>query len=540
MKRIRYAVAIPAIAGTMLAGLTPAFADPAEGAGALNSTPVPSRYASQQLNWHPCAADELPSAPPPGAENMECATYVTPRDWYRPEEGRDLTIAVNRLPSSGPATESVFVNPGGPGADGRSFISRLRNQKRVRVNQEIIGFDPRGTGMSTKISCGGVPASIPNVDSRDRSPANLRRALDNQQRAAEACQQYSGDLGPLINTDQTTRDIDLLRLLLKRSKINWVGYSAGTWLGAHYAQRFPQHVGRFVLDSAVNFTAVSWREAMFRQQALGFERRWQQDFLPWLAKYDNVYHLGATAKEALQTFEDIRAAVAARPVEYGGTTITPDDFGSFAVTGVYNKNRFHWAATSLVNIRELTRQEATAEQKDAAVRQLKQAEQNLAADQLGPRPAAVVDDSYQASFWTIQCNDGPWPGDRESVVAESQRYIDKGWMLLGPSRHYQACIFWNKQGTPTQVVNGRGVPPVLMIQSEKDPATPIEGARLAHAGFEGSRMITVSDEGDHGLYAATPVPNKRLDDIVDSYLADGVLPQDQTIPGVPLLAPPGA
>ncbi|SDM32696.1 alpha/beta hydrolase [Allokutzneria albata] len=538
MKRIRRGVVIPVIAGALLAGLTPAFANPAEGVGALNSTQIPLRYASQQLNWHLCAANELPSAPPPGAENMECATYLTPRNWYQPEEGRDLTIAVSRLPSSGPATESVLVNPGGPGAEGRSFISRLRNQKRVRVNQEIIGFDPRGTGMSTKISCGGVPASIPNVDSRDRSPANLQRALDNQKQAVEACQHYSGDLGPLINTDQTVRDLDLLRVLLKRPKINWVGYSAGTWLGAHYAQRFSNRVGRFVLDSAVNFT-TTWREGMFRTQPLGFERRWRQDFLPWLAKYDRVYGFGATDKEALQTFEDVRAAVSLRPVEYGGMKITPDDFDSFAVTGVYNKNRFHWMATTLVNIRELTRQDATAEQKATAVRKINEAKQNWAADQLGPRPGAL-DDSYLASFWSIQCNEGPWPGDRESVIAESQSYIDKGWNLLGPSRHYQPCIFWNKPGAPLPVVDGRGVPPVLMIQSEKDPATPIEGARLAHARFAGSRMITVSDEGDHGIYAAVPVANTRLDNIVDSYLADGVLPHDQTIPGVPLLPPPGA
>ena len=149
---------------------------------------------------------ELPTPPPAGAEDMECATYVTPRNWYRPTDKIDLTIAVSRLKATaGPATASVITNPGGPGAPGRNFPARLRNQPRLRAHQEIVGFDPRGTGKSTNITCGGAIGTGSDLDPRDRSRENLQLILDATKYAADSCQAKSGELGPLINTDQTVR-----------------------------------------------------------------------------------------------------------------------------------------------------------------------------------------------------------------------------------------------------------------------------------------------------------------------------------------------
>ncbi|WP_157904953.1 alpha/beta fold hydrolase, partial [Amycolatopsis sp. M39] len=284
MRRLRYAVVIPAFAGTLLAGFTPAFAgqEAAAGKQPLNSTAIPAQYANQKLDWHTCAVpSELPTAPPEGAKDMECATYKTPRNWYQPNAQIDLTIAVSRLKATKNATASVVTNPGGPGAPGRNFPARLRNQPKLREHQEIVGFDPRGTGKSTNITCGGAIGTGSDLDPRDRSKQNLNLILQATKYAALSCQQKSGELGPLITTDQTVKDIDLLRVLLGRDKINWVGYSAGTWMGAHYAQAFPARTGRFVLDSSTEFT-TTWQKS-FDAQPLGFERRWRQDFLPWMA-----------------------------------------------------------------------------------------------------------------------------------------------------------------------------------------------------------------------------------------------------------------
>ncbi|WP_236790423.1 alpha/beta hydrolase [Amycolatopsis sp. GM8] len=533
MRSIRAAVVIPVLAGTLLAGVTVAGAAPA---GPLNSTAIPGKYTSQVLNWHTCSTDELSGqTPPAGAEGIECATYQTPRDWYRTGDNIDLTIAVSRLKATSDATASVLVNPGGPGAPGRIFPARLRNQAKLREHQEIVGFDVRGTGKSTNITCGGAIGTGNTLDPRDRSRGNLNLILDATKYAANSCQVKSGELGPLINTDQTVHDLDLLRVLLGRDKVNWVGYSAGTWLGAHYAQAFPNRTGRFVLDSNTEFT-TTWQKS-FDWQPLGFERRWREDFLPWLAQYDKLYHFGTTGDAARQTYEAVRAALAKQPVDVDGAPLSANELDSFIASELYSKRSFPALADYLVNVRTLTQNTAPADQEVAAKQKVKAS--NADEKALGPQPLVVptdYDDAYDASFWTIPCNEGPWTGNRSTAIRQSAQ-LGPQYPLLGWGWLVQPCIFWKNQPEPLPVLDGRGVPPVLMVQATHDPATPIEGAQRAHQAFKGSRMITVTGEGDHGIYAGG---NAAVDKVVESYLVDGVVPDDESIPGMPLPVPPGA
>ena len=539
MKKLRLAVVIPAMAGSLLAGVTPAMAvtpDAEDAALPLNSTNIPARYADQVLDWHGCTADELPSAPPAGAEDIECATFTTPRDWNRTSERVDISIAVSRLKATGgEAKASVLTNPGGPGAPGRIFPARLRNQDKLRAQQDIVGFDPRGTGKSTNITCGGAIGTGSSLDPRDRDRRNLNLILDATRYAARSCQVKSGELGPLINTHQTVRDIDLLRVLLGREKINWVGYSAGTWMGAHYATAFPERTGRFVLDSATEFT-TTWQKS-FDWQPLGFERRWRQDFLPWMAKYDSIYHFGTTGEAARQTYEDLRAALADEPVDLDGETVGPNELDSTIAGALYNKRAFIGLAEHLVNLRTLTGDASTAQKTEAA----KEVRVKVAAEPevFGPMPLMVpVDesDAYDASFWTIPCNEGHWRGNRASVIWQSQQLIDQDLPLLGAGWLIQPCIFWKKKPIDLPEVDGEGVPPVLIVQSVHDPATPLEGAKRAHRAFENSRMLTITDEGDHGIYAGG---NACADDVVEKYLVDGIVPEDSSCPGMPLPVPSG-
>ena len=540
MTKLRFAVVIPAIAGTLLAGMTPAFAGQegyGRGTPPLNSTNIPAQYANQKLDWHKCAVpSELPTQPPAGAEDMECAKYLTPRNWYQPNAKIDLTIAVSRLKAAKDATASVIVNPGGPGAPGRNFPARLRNQTKLREHQEVVGFDPRGTGKSTNITCGGAIGTGADLDPRDRSKANLNLILDATKYAANSCQVKSGELGPLINTDQTVRDIDLLRVLLGRDKINWAGYSAGTWMGAHYAQQFPTRAGRFLLDSSVEFT-TTWQKS-FDWQPLGFERRWRQDFLPWMAKYDKLYHFGTAGEAARQTYEQVRYALTQSPVTLpDGSTVSANGLDSFIASQIYSKRNFPGLATYLVNVRTLTQGGASQEAKASAARQVKA--EDTAIEAIGPQPLMVPGDgdSYDASFWSIPCNEGPWTGNRQTAIKQSQKFIDQQLPLLGAGWLIQPCIFWKNPPAPLPVLDGKGVPPLLIVESEHDPATPIEGARRAHKAFAGSRMITVTGEGDHGIYAAG---NAGVDKVVEDFLVDGIVPNDQSLPGVALPVPPGA
>ncbi|ONI91633.1 peptidase [Actinosynnema sp. ALI-1.44] len=527
---LRYA-AIPAVVGGLLAGSVPALADPRT----ANTAAVPARYAGQTLDWHLCADAELPTPRQPGTQDLECATFRTPRDWDRPNERQDLTIAISRLKSTGPTTASVLTNPGGPGGPGRDFPAVLRNQAKLREHQEIIGIDTRGTGKSTNVSCGGGLGVGTTLDARDRDPRNLNLIVDSVKYAASSCQRASGELGPLISTFQMVRDLELLRVLLGREKINWIGYSAGTWLGARYAQQFPNRTGRFVLDSSTEFTG-SWQQS-FAWQPLGFERRFRQDFLPWLARYDSTYHFGTSGEAARQTYENVRFALTRNPVDLDGVQVGPTTLDTYVLGGLKSKHSFPLTANMLVKVKALTEASTPDQARAEARAEVKSALSKPRSPLSEPIGTGDAPDAFEGTLTNTVCNEGTWTGNRQSIIRQSQQFIDRGQSLIvGTWMWFQFCAFWKGQPCPLPTMDGKGVPPVLIVQSENDPATPIEGARKAHKAFQNSRLLTVTGEGDHGIYG---LGNAGVDKIVDAYLVDGVVPDDQSVPGMPLPVPPG-
>ncbi|QUQ64798.1 alpha/beta hydrolase [Kutzneria sp. CA-103260] len=517
---MRNQLGIAAVVTAVMSGLV-ATAAPAE-AG------VPARYTTQKLDWHQCAANEVslpPGVDPAVLKGLECGTFTTPRDWDHPGQGPDLTIAVSRLAATAGATASVVTNPGGPGGAGQFFPIALAGQKTLRQHQDIIGMDARGTGKSTTVDCHDNVAGILRLDPQDRDPRNLNEIIDQTQAFARACQQTSGALLPYINTYQTVRDIDLLRTLLGRQQINWVGYSAGTWMGAYYAQTFPQHTGRFVLDSNTEFTAT-WQQS-FGLQPLGIERRWRDDLAAWLAKYDATYHLGGTAEVVYKGAQTLRATLGHSPLDLGGgVTYGPNDLDSSILEATSAHRTWPELGQTLVNVKTAADPTAAEPARAAA----------LAAIKAGLPPVDSNFGPQVATEFAVRCNDTRFVGaDRASLIRRSQAYIDAGLPLWGANQIVQPCAFWQRHPEPNPTINGKGVPPVLMVQADRDPLTPIEGAQQAHARFQNSRMITVTNEGDHGQYALQG--NTALDNLVNNYLVNGVLPADQSVPGGTLPTP---
>lgn len=532
------------LAGTLggigvLALLIATSTQPVLGAPTAPVAPAPpDEYAAQQIDWKRCfEAGGVPAGLPSGSELLECGSFRAPRDWAAPDGGVDVTVAVSRLrPVAGRAQGSLLTNPGGPGGPGRTmplfFLETGR--KKLLASQEIVGIDVRGTGDSTNVTCAGQAATGVTLDPRDRSVGSTEVILDAAEYTARACQQAAGDLGRFVTTGQTVRDLDLLRHLLGRERINWLGYSGGTWLGAYYATYFPDRVGRFVLDSNTDFTAP-W-QATFNLQPLGFQRRFEVDFLPYVATYDSHFHLGATPAEVEAAYEALRAQLAAEPLELEELTVYAIDLDLLLIGAMYTKTSFQSAAETIVNLRAAASGRDEGSGPAAGWRHRGLVVQVNRARELarfgGMLPLAP--DAFEATFLSVICNDSPWEGDRQTLLAESARqgeaYPLEGWSTLA-----NPCIFWNRTGPVAPVPDGEGVPPVLMVQNERDPATPTEGARHAWRGFAGARLLTVLDEGDHGAYAI--MGNSCVNDVVEAYLVDGVVPDDGTCPGTPIPAP---
>ena len=218
------------------------------------------------------------------------------------------------------------MNPGGPGGQGTPLAGALAAlEPSVHQLYDFVGMDPRGTGhagtddkgFQCQVPVGRLPQGP--LDARDRSAASVAAHQQLPRATAEACQ--SDAVAPYVTTWQTAHDMDLVRTLLGDEKLNYLGYSYGTWLGAKYASLFPEHTGKTVLDSSVNFEGRL--QADFEAFPVIDQRQFDDVYLPWLAR-NFAAQLGGTAAEVKAKWERVRAY-------YGSHGVSPDAFDSIFV-----------------------------------------------------------------------------------------------------------------------------------------------------------------------------------------------------------------
>ncbi|RJQ83433.1 alpha/beta hydrolase [Pseudonocardiaceae bacterium YIM PH 21723] len=478
------------------------------------AAPIPQKYSQQKLNWGRCVI-ENPDFP--DHQHLECTMVTAPMDWNNPGSGKDITVAISRRKGKN-AKQVLFTNPGGPGGAGRDTPALFDYFKRTALvdSHDIIGIDVRGTGASTNVACGAGANLGAELDYRDRSQGTIDLMLDSTRLQSRYCQVKSGEFGKFVNTEQTVKDYDLIRALLGAEKINYVGYSGGSWIGAYYATYFPQRVGRFVLDSNADFTAP-WQKT-FDAQPEGFERRYREQLVPWLAKYDHLYHQGTKDEAVRQNYERLRAALATKPVQVNGQDFHAIDLDNAIGTALYGKRRFAALGEFLAGLNNLV---------DGARSTV-------------DMPKLVKSLGEGAEFATataIMCNDTRWRGTDEDAVRKSGEWARK-YPLVGGAGIRQNCFSWQRPALTMKRPDGRGVPPVLMVQNELDPATPAKLAEDAHRGFAGSRLLRIKGEGDHGGYATAE--NQCANEIVEAYLIDGKVPANDPTCQADGLPVPGA
>ncbi len=497
----------------LLAVLTLAQTAGAGGAGAAptgSSTPTaPARYTHQQLDWRPCAEEAA----------LECATMTVPRDWHHPGRGPDLAVAVSRHRASDPGRRigTLLTAAGGPGGQGLLRpADHVRNAPALGAAYDIVGFDQRGVGRSTRAVC-QTPEEFRAFfagDFRDDTPADRARVIAASRTFAADCERRSDGLLPYLTTEQTARDVDLLRALLGERRISYYGPSYATMIGAYYATLFPHRIERMVLDSNIGFDGT-W-ERFQRGQPTSFQRRFEEDFLPWLAARDATYHYGTTHAEAKARWEARRAALREHPIVDGSLVLGPNQLDNGTIQGIYRENNgFTLLATALAALDDWP-----------------------AADPAARATAGRVFGSYLspeflAEYFAVTCGDTPWTRDL-SVWAEVGAENTARWPLVGARTlaFSAVCASWPAPTATRVRVTGAGLPPTLMLNSVHDPATSYEAALSAHRALRGSRLVTVTGNGDHGQY---PGPNACVRSVVESYLLAGKVPAgDLTCP------PPGS
>lgn len=176
----------------------------------------------------------------------------------------------------------------------------------------VVGVASSATDKSTsRVARGGrIDVARAPLYQKRAQPGSCRAPLqlvprDLSQRAASECAATSGDVLPHINTANTARDVDAIRAALGESKLSYMGFSYGTYLGAVYTQLFPQRTDRFILDSNIHPRRI-WRPTV-QSWAYAVEVAYH-GFSRWAAERDDVYGLGDTPAEVYElTIETARA-----------------------------------------------------------------------------------------------------------------------------------------------------------------------------------------------------------------------------------------
>ena len=473
-----------------LVGVTGSVATPAT---ADASTDAPSTLA-----WRSCHGGDV-----------ECARLSVPLDDTNPADPRVIHVALERVAARDPERRigSLIVNPGGPGAPGATFAPGIAGSLPAEVQDrfDIVGFDPRGTGKSAGVDCGDNYDSLYALDFDPDTPQE-RQALDDANRAlVESCVRRDGERLRFLTTDRAARDMDRIRVALGDDRLTYLGYSYGTLLGAQYAAQFPDRVRALVLDGAVD-PALDGRTSQLAQ-AEGFERSIDL-FLESCARRPScAFHGGDDPGAA---YDALRARVDQHPLPAGRGRRLNGTLFDIGIAQLLYGGESSWPEVADVL--------AAAEDRDGSA---------LLGDAdayTGRRDDGTYDD-LQESFLAIGCADGP-PVDGIEGMRAIEQEAAKVAPRLGRSvvNNSLACAFWPVAAPPALPLHAPGAPPILVIGTRNDPATPLSGAR-ALARELGSGVLVIASGAQHTAFASG---NACVDRAVERYLVDARPPSDGT------------
>lgn len=474
-----------------------------------SSTPAPDATAGvdpalapfygQSLHWESCR------------EEFECATLEVPLDYEAPEADT-IELAVLRVPATGDdRIGSLLVNPGGPGGSGIDYAaSESVVTDDVQERFDVVGFDPRGVGESTPIDCLDDDALDVYVAS-DGSPDDAAEIATLQERTAalaSGCQARSGELLPHIGTADVAKDMDVLRAVLGDEQLNYLGSSYGTYVGALYAEQFPDRVGRVVLDGAID-PALSGDQAGLGQ-AQGFERA-LTSYLEFCIGGEEC-PLGETESEARATLANLLQVIDQTPLQ------TDDDerplTQALAVLGIvlplYLTPDEGYPPLSVALEQALAGDGTTL--------------LTLADFYLFRNPDGTYDGNSNEVILAVNCLDKPDVSSLEEVEAglpafEAASEIFGSFLGWGGL----ACVNWPVPPVAEPApVSAAGADPILVVGTTGDPATPYEWAESLASQLSSGVLLTREGFG-HLAYQSG---SDCIDDAIDAYLVDGTVPED--------------
>ncbi|MEU6811582.1 alpha/beta hydrolase [Streptomyces sp. NPDC046831] len=473
------------------------------------------RFYSQRVTWASCGADR--------PRDLQCGKVTVPLDYARPGSGT-LELALARYRASGPSRGSVVLNFGGPGGAGVPALAAGGREFMDLTNgYDVVAFDPRGVGQSSPVSCGTGSALYEVLSADDAAAGDPQAALERWRRAAAECAAHAGAVLRHIGTVDSARDLDVIRQALGDKKLNYLGFSYGTRLGAVYAAEFPDKVGRMALDGVDTLTeplAEQGRVAAEGQQA-AFDA-----FLHWCVR-DLACPFGDDRRTARARVLRLVRSLDRDPVPmvFGGELSGQALVGAIS-QALYSKRLWpllEHAVASLVEDGDTRRIEAFT---SGGV---------TLPGRRGPAPKAhgvlvdpedVPPDNLAAAMMAINCADDPDRPGADRIgrdLARLRTEYEQASPVFGRFRLNGLLMCYGRpKGTDfvRERVKNLEVPKMLLVGTRGDPATPYRWT-VETAKRLGSSTVVLDNRGQgHTGYGSSKCVHRKVDD----FLLYGSLP----------------
>ncbi|MGI5119209.1 alpha/beta hydrolase [Marinactinospora thermotolerans] len=478
--------------------------------------PAPLRaFYEQEVAWEDCGG------------GFECADVRVPLDYDDPA-GAELTIAVIRLPASGAdPVGSLLVNPGGPGASGVDYARAAEHivSEQVRERFDVVGFDPRGVGGSSPVHCldreeldaylgGQYDTEDGDGDPTEVTPEGLEELEEANRGFVEGCVEHSADLLPHIGTADVAHDLDVLRGVLGDDGLTYLGKSYGTYIGAMYAELHPDRVRALVLDGAMDPELGQLETSV--EQAKGFTTAltaFVEDCLSQ-AECPLAEGAGTTVEQANGRLTDLLERTAEEPLRNGlgdGREVNRARVETGVLAALYSESYWPRVRSALTDAFERGDGTALLE---------------LGDELYGREPGGGYENST-AALIAVNCADRAAPRDI-AAYEEAADAAAEASPLFGPSLAWGAlpCAYWPRDAVAEPVdIDGSGAPPILVVGTTRDSATPYQWAQNLAGVLESGVLLTHEGDGHTAYRTGDPC----VDAAVDAYLLEERVPEDGTV-----------
>ncbi|MGW1747444.1 alpha/beta fold hydrolase [Streptomyces sp. NPDC002092] len=500
----RFAVTGAVGLSLLVAGLPTAASDGTE--------PDLSRFYRQKLTWSGCKGDDMP-------KDLQCAKVTVPLDYASPKSGT-LDLALARYRATGRKRGSVLLNFGGPGAGGVSQLaSGGEDFMRLTNGYDVVTFDPRGVGRSSPVSCGDGSEEASAAADGIAESNDPRAVLRQLKEAAAECAKHSGPVLPHIGTVNAARDLDVMRAALGDKKLNYLGFSYGTRLGAVYAAEFPKKVGRLVLDGVDTLT-----EPMSEQGVAGAEGQQTalDDFVTWCTK-DIACPFGRDPRAARQQVVQLVGSLDKDPLPTDfGPEFTGQDLVGAISQALYSKDLWPSLERAIAELVEDgdARGVLGFSSGGAALPFRQHAGGGLVDENEVPL------DNLPAALMAINCADDPDRPGADQIVNNLGRLraeYDQASPVFGRYRLTELLMCYGRpKGTDfiRDRVHDVHTAKMLLVGTRGDPATPYRWT-VETAKRLGSSAVVLDNKGEgHTGYASSKCVQGKVDD----FLLYGSLP----------------